>query len=65
MIVMNLAQQLPNIDPVTGLKDAAVPYKVMMKFRRGMDPIYKTRPCFGCNGVPTGEGEIKVGTQSM
>ncbi|EKM77780.1 hypothetical protein AGABI1DRAFT_115040 [Agaricus bisporus var. burnettii JB137-S8] len=52
---------LPNVDPDTGIKDAAVPYKVMMKFRKGIDPADKMKPCFGCNGVPKGEGEMKVG----
>jgi hypothetical protein len=56
-----LAQQLPNVDPDTGIKDAAVPYKVMTRFRTGIDPVEKTKPCFGCNGVPKGEGEIQVG----
>jgi len=52
---------LPNVDPETGLKDAAVPYKVTMKFRKGLDPIEKMKPCLGCNAVPWGSGTVNVG----
>ncbi|KAJ3575248.1 hypothetical protein NP233_g1216 [Leucocoprinus birnbaumii] len=52
---------LPNVDPETGLKDAAVPYKVIMKFRKGLDPAEKMKPCVGCNAVPSGEGVVSVG----
>jgi len=52
---------LPNVDPETGVRDAAVPYKVIMKFRKGIDPIEKMKPCIGCNGVPETDGEVKVG----
>lgn len=54
-------QQLPNVDPETGTKDAAVPYKVIMKFRKGLDPLEKMKPCIGCNAVPSREGVVKVG----
>lgn len=53
--------QLPNVDPGTGIRDEAVPYKVIMKFRRGLDPARAGAPCVGCNGVPTGDGVVKVG----
>jgi hypothetical protein len=43
------------------LKDAAVPYKVIMKFRKGIDPVEKMKPCVGCNAVPQASGTIKVG----
>ncbi|KAJ4470815.1 hypothetical protein J3R30DRAFT_3300001 [Lentinula aciculospora] len=52
---------LPNVCPDTGVRDKAVPYKVLMKFRIGMDPQNKMKPCVGCNGVPLGSGMIKVG----
>lgn len=53
--------QLPNVDPDTGVRDKAVPYKVMMKFRTGLDPTYLNKPCFGCHGVPSGSGVVRVG----
>lgn len=52
---------LPNVDPETGVKDAAVPYKVIMKFRKGIDPVEKMKPCLGCNAVPWGSGTVNVG----
>ncbi|KAF9644632.1 hypothetical protein BDM02DRAFT_888505 [Thelephora ganbajun] len=52
---------LPNVDPLAGVRDKAVPYKVLMKFRRGMDPAKPGKACFGCNGVPKGSGVIRVG----
>ncbi|KAI9455736.1 hypothetical protein HD554DRAFT_2030823, partial [Boletus coccyginus] len=52
---------LPNVDPATGVRDDAVPYKVIMKFRRGLDPARSSSPCVGCNGTPTGVGVVKVG----
>lgn len=52
---------LPNVSPETGVRDAAVPYKVIMKFRTGLDPTQKMKPCVGCNGVPDGPGVVKVG----
>lgn len=55
--------QLPNVNPQTGEKDNAVPFKVLMKFRTGLDPIHKLKPCVGCNGVPAGEGVIAVGDE--
>jgi hypothetical protein len=32
-----------------------------MKFRTGLDPIKKMKPCVGCNGVPDEEGMVSVG----
>ncbi|KIP10154.1 hypothetical protein PHLGIDRAFT_66205 [Phlebiopsis gigantea 11061_1 CR5-6] len=52
---------LPNVDPSTGIRDAAVPYKVIMKFRTGVDPSNANKPCFGSNGVPGGNGVVRVG----
>ncbi|KAG6380737.1 hypothetical protein JVT61DRAFT_5119 [Boletus reticuloceps] len=52
---------LPNVDPATGVRDAAVPYKVIMKFRRGLDPERMSLPCVGANGIFMGEGVVKVG----
>lgn len=53
--------KLPNVDPETGLRDKAVPYKVLMKFRTGLNPQRPGKSCFGCNGVPDGRGVIRVG----
>ncbi|KAI0370101.1 hypothetical protein BV20DRAFT_944722 [Pilatotrama ljubarskyi] len=52
---------LPNVDTTTGTRDAAVPYKVLLKFRRNKDPARMTKPCFGCNAVVGGEGVVRVG----
>ncbi|KAJ2934322.1 hypothetical protein H1R20_g2796, partial [Candolleomyces eurysporus] len=52
---------LPNVSPETGERDAAVPYKVIMKFRTGLDPKSKLKPCVGCNAVPAGHGCVQVG----
>jgi len=52
---------LPNVDPATGIRDNAVPFKVIMKHRRGLDPKHLNAPCVGCNGVLTGDGVMKVG----
>ncbi|EAU92323.1 hypothetical protein CC1G_00542 [Coprinopsis cinerea okayama7 len=52
---------LPNVSPETGERDAAVPYKVLMKFRTGLDPKQKLKPCVGCNAVPGGNGVVSVG----
>jgi len=32
-----------------------------MKFRTGLDPKHKSKPCVGCNAVPSGSGVVKVG----
>ncbi len=47
--------------PDTGVRDKAVPYKILMKVRTGIDPANKMGPCVGCNGVPLGEGVIRLG----
>ncbi|KAI0714592.1 MOSC N-terminal beta barrel domain-containing protein [Earliella scabrosa] len=52
---------LPNVDTSTGQRDAAVPYKVLMKFRRGKDPARMAKACFGCNAVVGSEGVVRVG----
>ena len=49
------------MDTTTGVRDAAVPYKVLMKFRTGKDPTRKSKACFGCNAVVGGEGVVRVG----
>ncbi|KLO20146.1 MOSC-domain-containing protein [Schizopora paradoxa] len=52
---------LPNVDPDTGIRDKAVPFKILMKFRTGKDPARLKQPCFGCNAVPSGSGVVRVG----
>ncbi|KAF7436253.1 hypothetical protein PC9H_003082 [Pleurotus ostreatus] len=52
---------LPNVSPETGIRDKAVPFKVMMKHRIGVDPLAKLKPCMGVNGAPKGSGVYKVG----
>lgn len=49
------------MDTRTGARDAAVPYKVLLKFRANKDPMQKSKPCFGCNAVVGGEGVVRVG----
>lgn len=38
-----------------------MPFKVLMKFRTGLDPKNKWNTCVGCYGVPDREGVVKVG----
>ncbi|KAF9261671.1 hypothetical protein L218DRAFT_930541 [Marasmius fiardii PR-910] len=52
---------LPNVSPETGIRDPAVPYKVLVKFRLGVDCGNKWKPCVGCNGSPRGNGTVRVG----
>ncbi|KAF9469582.1 MOSC N-terminal beta barrel domain-containing protein [Collybia nuda] len=52
---------LPNVSPDTGEADKAVPFKVLMKFRTGLDPENKLNACVGCNAMPDREGILKVG----
>ncbi|KAL0569658.1 hypothetical protein V5O48_012301 [Marasmius crinis-equi] len=52
---------LPNVSPDTGVKDEAVPLKVIMKFRLGVDPNYKYHACVGSWGAPLREGVVNVG----
>jgi len=46
---------LPNVGPDTGIRDEAVPYKVMSKFRN-VDPEAPNTPCFGVHAVPVSGG---------
>ena len=46
---------------MTGVRDAAVPSKVLMKVHKGKDPEVANKPCFGVNAVPSGTGIIRVG----
>ncbi|KAI0640288.1 MOSC N-terminal beta barrel domain-containing protein [Trametes polyzona] len=52
---------LPNVDTTTGTRDAAVPYKVLLKFRANKDPARMSKPCFGCNAIVGGDGVVRVG----
>ncbi|CAA7268053.1 unnamed protein product [Cyclocybe aegerita] len=52
---------LPNVSPETGERDKAVPYKVLMKFRMGLESKHRMKACVGCNGVPSGDGIVRVG----
>ncbi|TFK70463.1 hypothetical protein BDN72DRAFT_838985 [Pluteus cervinus] len=52
---------LPNVSPETGERDEAVPFKVIMKFRAGLDPEQKFKACVGCNAVPEADGIVSVG----
>ncbi|KAH9854380.1 hypothetical protein C2E23DRAFT_818523 [Lenzites betulinus] len=52
---------LPNVDTTTGTRDAAVPYKVLLKFRANKDPERMSKPCFGCNAIVGGEGVVRIG----
>ena len=38
-----------------------MPYKVLMGYRTRIDPERMNKACFGCNGVPLGDGFISVG----
>ncbi|CAE7208239.1 unnamed protein product [Rhizoctonia solani] len=49
---------LPNIDTTTGIRDNAVPFKVITKFRQ-VEP--DSTPCFGMNAVAQNLGVLKVG----
>ena len=53
--------QLPNVHPETGIRDKAVPFKVLMKFRANVEPRMKMKACMGVNGVPTVSGMVRVG----
>lgn len=61
MSINRIIDQLPNVSPETGIRDNAVPYKVLMKFRTGLDPTEEMKPCVGCNAVPSGNGSVNVG----
>jgi uncharacterized protein YcbX len=53
--------QVPNVDPLTGLRDAAVPLKTLMATRRGLAPEVPGGACFGAHAVPCGNGVVRVG----
>lgn len=52
---------LPNVCPGSGERDKAVPYKVLLKFRVGLEPQEPRKPCVGRNSVPSGAGVVSVG----
>ncbi|ELU41145.1 importin-9 [Rhizoctonia solani AG-1 IA] len=52
--------QLPNIDTTTGVRDNAVPFKVISKFRQ-VEPTKGVTACFGMNAVVQNPGVLKVG----
>ena len=52
--------QLPNVDPSEGVRDAAVPLKVLMKFRTSMYHEAKNKAAFGTYGIFGGSGVMKV-----
>ncbi|CAE6414428.1 unnamed protein product [Rhizoctonia solani] len=49
---------LPNIDTTTGVRDKAVPFKIISKFRQ-VEP--KKTPCFGVTAIVQNPGVLKVG----
>ncbi|KAG9100078.1 hypothetical protein FS749_016347 [Ceratobasidium sp. UAMH 11750] len=51
---------LPNVDTVTGIRDNAVPFKVITKFRR-VEPLAGSTACFGANAVAQTSGVFRVG----
>ncbi|KAG9127316.1 hypothetical protein FRC07_014849 [Ceratobasidium sp. 392] len=51
---------LPNVDTVTGIRDNAVPFKVITKFRR-VETLAGSTACFGVNAVAQTSGLFKVG----
>ncbi|EJD54334.1 hypothetical protein AURDEDRAFT_79208 [Auricularia subglabra TFB-10046 SS5] len=53
--------QLPQVDPATGVPDAAIPTKTLATFRKGVDPSVPYKNCFGSNGVFRGRGVVSVG----
>lgn len=55
--------QATNVDPKTGERDAAVPLKVLLKFRTGKDPARMSKACFGCYAVVGGDGVLRVGDE--
>jgi uncharacterized protein YcbX len=48
------------VHPETGIRDQAVPFKVLIKFRK-VDPRMQRKACLGVNGVPAGSGVVRVG----
>ena len=52
---------LPNVDPDTGVRDEAVPAKIMQQFRV-VDKYLGNLNCFGVNATPmTSSGILRVG----
>ncbi|KAF8602395.1 hypothetical protein BDV93DRAFT_474663 [Ceratobasidium sp. AG-I] len=51
---------LPNVDTRTGVRDNAVPFKVITKFRR-VEPEKGATACFGVNAVAQTSGVFRVG----
>jgi uncharacterized protein YcbX len=49
------------VNPDNGERDKTVPYKVLMKFRSGLNERGKLTAYVGCNGVAAGCGIIRVG----
>lgn len=59
---------LPNVDPVTGIKDRAEPYKTLKQTRGFVDKGAGAHPVLGMQMVPlledaAGKGEIRVGEE--
>ena len=50
--------QLPNVDPTTGERDAAVPHKLMFKYG---NTNQANKAIFGTYGVPEGDGIVRMG----
>ncbi|KAG8742537.1 hypothetical protein FRC10_001304 [Ceratobasidium sp. 414] len=51
---------LPNVDTTTGVRDNAVPFKVITKFRR-VETLAGSTACFGVNAVAQASGVFRVG----
>ncbi|QRV80349.1 importin-9 [Ceratobasidium sp. AG-Ba] len=51
---------LPNVDTNTGIRDNAVPFKVITRFRR-VDSEPGSTACFGVNGVTQASGVFRLG----
>ncbi|KAF2238167.1 MOSC-domain-containing protein [Viridothelium virens] len=52
--------QVPNVNPETGVKHDAQPWKTLCEYRR-IDLGFKGKPVFGMLCVPANEGVIEVG----
>ncbi|PCH34340.1 hypothetical protein WOLCODRAFT_135652 [Wolfiporia cocos MD-104 SS10] len=52
---------LPNVDPETGVRDAAVPFMILTKHRTKKDIYNPKKPCFGCYGMFGGSGTVRLG----
>ena len=59
--MVDLCTAAPKRAPSDGVRDAAVPYKVLLKFRRKeFGASGQVKPCFGCNVSGCGEGVVHV-----